>query len=104
MVTQADFTLIACRRRATALSVAAGAVWRRRRRAPRSAFSSSAVVLQLATLAQRELSEQDAILTRYNRISLSDFSFNFNALGDQQCLLLFRFKKQDVLRMIEAIA
>ena len=104
MVTQVDYTLSACRRRVTALSVATGAVWRRRTKAPRSAFSSSAVLLQLATLAQHEANEEETILTRYNCISVSDFSFNFNALGDQQCLILFLFKKKHVLRMVAAVS
>ncbi|CDF38935.1 unnamed protein product [Chondrus crispus] len=93
MVTQADFTLAACRSRTLSLSVTTDGIWRRRRAASRSAFSSSAVLMHLAGLRENEVIEEQRILSRHNRISLADFSFNCNAFGDKDCLLFFRFKK-----------
>ena len=43
------------------------------------------------------------LLQRRNRISVTDFSFNFNGFSDSDCLYYFRFTKSDVLRVVNAI-
>ena len=103
MVTQADYTLAACRSRPTALTVATGAIWQPRREAPRSCFASAAVVMHLDNLVAREIEEQTRVLSRNNGISLTHFSFNFNGYGDHDCLFGFRFRKAGVLNMIKAV-
>ena len=103
MVTQADFSLQACRSRATALGVVTGALWRRRRASP-SSLSSPATLLHIAALASREVDEEKQVLSRSNRISLTEFSLNFNGLGDRDCLFYFRFTKNDVVCMVYAVS
>ena len=60
--------------------------------------------MHLAGLQDNEVIEEQRILSRHNHIPLADFSFNFNAFGDRDCVLFFRFRKRYVLRMVAAIA
>lgn len=43
-------------------------------------------------------------LERRNRISLTDFSFNFNGLSNFECVANFRFCKSDIERMVRAVS
>ena len=81
-----------------------GTLWKRRRCERESSFSCSSVLHWLASHVARDISEHEKSLARSNRISLSDFSFNFNAYGDQECFFNFRFRNSDVLRMVNAVA
>ena len=51
--------------------------------------------------AQRH--EFQRYLSRSNRISLSEFSFNFNSLTDACCLFLFRLTKHYLFMMMTAV-
>lgn len=44
------------------------------------------------------------MLLRSNRISLSDFSFNFNGISNRDCLPLFLFEKRDIQRVMNVNA
>jgi hypothetical protein len=59
-----------------------------------SAFSSTTALIE----------NQAKHLNRSKRVSISDFSFNFNGLSESDCLSFFRFRKGDALIMMTAIA
>ena len=69
-----------------------------------SPSSTSAVLMHCIKRCTSEQGELLRFSERSNRISLSSFSYNFNAFTDVCCLSLFRFRKQDVIRMVTAIA
>ena len=48
--------------------------------------------------------EYDRQLQRVRHISQSDFFFNFNSISDSDCVFMFRFRKCDVVRMVQALA
>jgi hypothetical protein len=69
-----------------------------------SAFSSTSALYSVMILYAKERENYTKHLTRSKRLSISDFSFNFNRLSDSDCLSLFRFCKCDVLKMVTAIS
>ena len=103
MVTQADYTLPSCRSRTVALSVATGGVCRRRRADTLSAFSSTAVSMHLSGMQDKEVIEEEQIMSGHNCISLADFSFNVNAFEDKGCIFL-SVQKGNVLQTAAAVA
>ena len=52
----------------------------------------------------REERERGPHLARRNRISTSQFVYNFNLFSESDALLYFRFKKADVTKTINAVA
>ena len=104
MARKSDFTPSACRGRAGALCVVAGTLWKRRWTNVLSAFSSSSVLLHFSRKVYRNIQQEQNLLARNNRISLTNFSFNFNGYGDYDCMLHFRFIESDVVRMMAAVA
>ena len=101
---QSDFTPSACWGRARALGVVAGTLWKRRWKNSSSSFSSSSVLLHLASKMHRNIQGEHNWLVRNSRISLTEFSFNFNGYGDHECMLHFRFIRSDVIRLMAAVA
>ena len=69
-----------------------------------SAFTSTDSIMLVAYNAFGERKEVELLLDRRRRISSSAFNFNFNGLTDGDALLHFRFRKQDIIRMIDAVA
>ena len=43
-------------------------------------------------------------ISRSNRIHTSQLSFNFNSFSNSDCVFYFRFNKNDVIRMLQAMA
>ena len=82
MARQSDFTPSACRGRARALGVVAGTLCKRRWTNSSSSFSSSSVLLHLASKVHQNIQEEQNLLARNNRISLTEFSFDFNGYGE----------------------
>jgi len=78
------------------------AVARLRNRAP-TAFQALSVV-HSARFYRRYAVELQHYILRARAISTTQFSFNFNSLTDAMSLSLFRFRKEDVVRMVRAIA
>ena len=82
--------------------VAAYTLMRRRRRANYNASISQ--VLYRALAKHEVLSSVGAkVIFKANRISLSDFSFNFNGLTQLDCLRMFRFEKDDLYKMVDCV-
>jgi len=104
MVSQNEFTLSGCAGRAVQLGVATGPLWRRRRTSTTSAFPQTATLLALGSRVCREMVESERIQARAYRISTTDFNFNFNAMGDGECLINFRLIESDVIRIMKAVA
>lgn len=77
-------------------------VARLRNRAP-TAFQALSVV-HSARPYRRFAVELQHYMLRARAISTTQFSFNFNSLTDAMSLSLFRFRKEDVVRMVRAIA
>ena len=69
-----------------------------------SAFTSTNSIMRVAYTALTEREEVELVLDRRRRISSSAFNFNFNGLTDGDALVHFRFRKQDIIRMIDAVA
>ena len=69
-----------------------------------SAFTSSNSIVRVESNALREGKEVELLLYRRRYISSSAFDFNFNGLTDGDVLLHFRFRQQDIIRMIYAVA
>ena len=82
--------------------VAAYILMRKRRRANYNASISQ--VLYRALAKHQVLSSEGAkFIFKANRISLSDFSFNFNGLTQLDCLRMFRFEKDDLYKMVDCV-
>lgn len=61
----------------------------------------------LGMLAERYIGERKNVQNHVilkNEIYNIDFSFNFNRFTDLECLLLLRFRKKDIVRLIPVIA
>lgn len=86
MVSRRNFTLSACRQRAVVTSVVVGRIWRRRVNARSSSFSTTLAIQALRAQVEKEIEEQNKIQARSYMISTTDFSFDFNAFGDSECL------------------
>jgi hypothetical protein len=70
-------------------------------RNPSSSFTNNLCFAALQRELQRdELSKQ---IRRSTMISITRFPFTFGALSDADSLFQFRFKKTDVLRMVNAV-
>ena len=71
---------------------------------PKSAASSSqALLFSFERYVLHDL-ETQRYLRRNQRIHWTHFAFNFNSMTDASSLSLFRFRKKDVIRMVEAVA
>lgn len=75
----------------------------RRLRAPASIYGSTTALLFCVKGYAAQRKEYSRYIQRSNRISLSEFSFNFNSLTDSCCLSLFRFTKKDIGRLVTAV-
>jgi nuclease HARBI1 len=69
-----------------------------------SAFASTSAMCAVMTLYTKAKENRNNHIQRSKRLSISDFSFNFNGFSESDSLSLFRFRKDDVLRMMTAIA
>lgn len=67
-------------------------------------FTSTAALTFAATKFFSLQQDLNNMLHRSNRISMSNFSFNFNGFSNRDCLHLFHFEKQDVTRVMDVIA
>lgn len=77
---------------------------RRRLHGIQSAVTSTESITSIMQRMAQEEKERGLQLARRNRIGLSQFSFNFNSLTENDTLLQFRFRKVDVMRMIDAVS
>eukprot|EP00171_Calliarthron_tuberculosum_P002573 IDg2573t1 len=92
----ARFTLLRARRWRLLLALSC----RRRSQGQQGLLSSTPALVGVAGRMLEEERELGLQLARRNRISVSNFSFNFNALSDGDALREFRFRKQHVLDMV----
>jgi hypothetical protein len=75
-----------------------GAEMAKRRANIDSAFASTSAICAVMTLYTKAKENRDNHIRRSKRLSISDFSFNFNGLSESYSLSLFRFRKGDVLK------
>lgn len=90
--------------RTRCLTTVVQAIARRRVSARNSSFSTTNALLVVARNFHRAQSNIENLLIRSNRISISSFTFNFNKFSDYDCLSYFRFRKEDISRVMNATA
>ena len=67
-------------------------------------MTSTNSIMRVAYTAFTKRKEVELLFDTRRHISSSAFSLNFNGLTEGDALLHFRFRKQDIIRMIEAIS
>ena len=101
---QLDYTIGATARRARRWRHASMQVCLRRMEGRLSAATGTHSIATIGSHMMREERERSFHVGRSSRISMSQFMFNFNRFSESEALLHFRFKKSDVMKMINALA
>ena len=101
---QKDYSKSACEARATVRTALLCAIAKRYRQDKKSAFSSVNCLAEEGASVHVEKMNLSMNLNRRNRISLTCFSFNFNRFSEAECLNWFRFRKGDIIRLVDVAA
>lgn len=71
---------------------------------PHSTFTSISTLLAISNLHSESEADFICHINRTRCIGMSDFSENFDKLSDQICLSLFRFRQEDMPRVVSVFA
>ena len=102
---QKDYSLTKCRKRASLFRAALAVIAKRHvtHTHSRSAFKSKPAFVCVASryvAAQRQV---HFLLDRSNRICTTNFWFNFNRFGDRKALQNFRFRVDDINKIVPIV-
>ena len=75
----------------------------RRRRLPEARATGNRALLYAVEQFAEHASDHALNIARSNRISLTDFTFNFNSLSNFECFVNFRFCKDDIIKFSRAM-
>jgi len=76
---------------------------KRRLQGLKSSFTQTTTLIGIAEKLKHLKTEYSRLIGRSNRISTSSFAFNFNSFSDSECLRQFRFRKADIVKLINAL-
>lgn len=103
---QKDFSLSRCNERATQSAGALAAITKHysRHHAVRMASGSSHALAAAATIFAVTETEVQLVLDRSARIAATEFTFNFNRFSDGEALSKFRFRVEDIARLVPILS
>ena len=99
---QKGYSLTKCRGRASLFRGALAVVRKRyvSQNKSRSAFTSKNALMGVASRYAAAQQQINFLLDRSNRIATTDFLFNFNRFGDREALQNFRFRVEDIKKLV----
>ena len=103
---QKDFALSFCQSRARQSATVLGVIAKRftHRHTSKSIFGTTACVTAVEFSYALQNQQVNLLLNRSNRIAASDFNFNFNRFSDKEALLKFRFRIEDIVKLVPILS